>query len=355
MAGLESKLWSRIEVMAPPPPRANGKDLEMKLFAYTLREFDELEYLEQCSREMGFEFGWTSERPTLENACLAEGYDGINIITNPMNRELLTRFADLGVHGIATRSVGVDHIDMAAARDLGMRVGHAAYPPEGVADFTVMLMLMAARRMKLVLGHNGVQKFDLKGKIGMDLNGATVGIIGTGRIGAAVARRLAGFGCKMLAYDPYPNEAVAQLADYVDLDTLLAGSDVITLHAPATAENNHMLDASAFAKMKRGVLVVNAARGSLIDTQALIDAIESGHVGGAALDTIEGEGALYYYDCTLDILPNRDRAILSAFPNVLVSPHMAFYTQEDVKHMVQTTSSALVAFANGQETPYEVR
>lgn len=327
----------------------------MKIFAYALRPYDELPCLDALSRELGFDFDWTPDYPTLENAGLAAGADGICIITNPMSRELLTRYRDLGARGLATRSIGYEHIDMAAARDLGIRVAHAAYPPEGVADFTIMLMLMALRKVKLFMAHASVQNFDLEGKIGRDLSSCTVGVVGTGAIGACVVHHLQGFGCRILASDPVEKDELRDLATYVSLSELLASSDVVTLHAPGLPENHHMIGAEELAAMRHGAILVNAARGSLVDTEALLDALESGHLGGAALDTIEHEQNLYYLNRSLDVLPNRDRAALSALPNVIVSPHMAFYTEEDVHDMVRSNVEALLAFAAGVETPFEVR
>ena len=327
----------------------------MKLFAYALREYDELGYLDACAREMGFEYGWTSEYPSLENVGLASGYDALCIITNPMNAELLDSFHAEGIKNLATRTIGYEHIDVSHAYELGMRVANAPYPPEGVANYAIMLLLMAQRKVKLLSRQSLAQDFGLHGKLGKDISTSTVGVIGTGRIGTTVVKHLAGFGCRLLAYDPYPNPDVAKLATYVDLDTLYAESDAITLHAPGLAENRHMIDAAAFSKMKRGVTIVNAARGMLIDTQALVDAVESGQVGAAALDTIEHEEDLYYLDRSRDVLPNRDRSILMAFPNVIVSPHMAFYTAEDVEAMIRNSASALLAFERDEETPFEVR
>ena len=327
----------------------------MKLFAYALREYDELGYLDACAREMGFEYGWTSEYPSFENVGLASGYDALCIITNPMNAELLDAFHAEGIKNLATRTIGYEHIDVSHAYELGMRVANAPYPPEGVANYAIMLLLMAQRKVKLLSRQSLAQDFGLHGKLGKDVSTSTVGVIGTGRIGTTVVRHLAGFGCRLLAYDPYPTPEVAKLAAYVDLDTLYAESDAITLHAPGLAENRHMIDAAAFSKMKRGVTIVNAARGMLIDTQALVDAVESGQVGAAALDTIEGEEDLYYLDHSRDVLPNRNRAVLMAFPNVIVSPHMAFYTAEDVEAMIRNSASALLAFEHGEETPFEVR
>ncbi|MCI7218272.1 NAD(P)-dependent oxidoreductase, partial [Parafannyhessea umbonata] len=260
-----------------------------------------------------------------------------------------------GVRYLSTRTIGYEHIDVAHARELGMRVANAPYPPEGVANYAIMLMLMAQRKVKLLARHSAAQDFGLRGKLGKDISTSTVGVIGTGRIGSTVVRHLSGFGCKILAYDPYPNDDVRAHATYVDLDTLLAQSDAITLHAPGLAENYHMLDSAAFAKMKDGVVLVNAARGMLVDTEALISAVEGGKVGAAALDTIENEADLYYRDLSRDVLPNRDRSVLMAFPNVIVSPHMAFYTAEDVRAMIFNSASALLAFSRGEETPFEVR
>ncbi len=327
----------------------------MKLFAYSLREYDELAFLDAQAAKHGFEYGWTSEYPTLENAELARGYDALTIITNPMTPELLARYATMGIRGIATRSIGYDHIDLGAARDLGIRVAHAAYPPDGVADYTVMLILMALRKAKLVDVAASYQDFELRGKIGRTLGSCTVGVVGTGRIGEAVVRRLIGFGARVVACDPYPKAALADVVEYVGLDELLACSDVVTLHAPGLPENDHMIGADELARMKDGVVIVNAARGALIDTAALVDALESGKVGAAALDTIESEAGLYYLDRSRDVLPNRDRSVLMAFPNVIVTPHMAFYTEEAVDHMVSSNVEALLAFDGGEDSPFEVK
>ena len=327
----------------------------MRIFAYALRPYDELGYLDALSHELGFDYGWTPDYPTIENAGLAAGADGVCIITNPMSRELLSRYRALGVLGLATRSIGFEHIDVAAARELGIRVAHAAYPPEGVANFTIMLMLMALRKVKLFMAQASVQNFDLEGKIGRDLSSCTVGVVGTGAIGACVVRHLRGFGCRVLACDPVEKDELRGMATYVSLPELLAESDVVTLHAPGLPENFHMIGAEELALMKPGAVLVNAARGSLVDTGALVAAVESGHLGGAALDTIENEAGLYYLDRSRDALPNRDRAVLSAFPNVIVSPHMAFYTAEDVEGMVRSNVEALAAFARGEGSPHEVR
>ena len=327
----------------------------MKLFAFALRPYDELGFMEELSREEGFEFGWTSEYPTMDNVHLAAGASALSILTNPMTPELLDCYHRMGIQAIATRSIGYDHIDLPYAHKLGMRIGHAAYPPEGVANYTIMLMMMALRRVKFILNQAQVQDFSLEGKLGRDISSCTVGVVGTGAIGACVIRHLQGFGCRILAYDPFEKDEIRALAEYVDMDTLLSQSDVVTLHTPALPENHHMIGANQFARMKEGAVLINAGRGSLVDTQAMIDALESGHLGGAALDTIEHEDNLYYLDKSREILPNRDRALLMALPNVIVSPHMAFYTHDDVKGMVYNSTRALLAFGRGEDSPFEVR
>lgn len=327
----------------------------MKLFAYSLREYDELPFLDALSHELGFEYGWTAEYPSDENVGLCEGYDALSIITNPMRADRLATYAKMGIKSIATRSIGYEHIDLAAAKAEGIRVAHAAYPPAAVADYTVMLALMALRKAKFIDIAARYQDFGLEGKIGRSLDSCTVGVIGTGAIGEAVCRRLSGFGCKILASDPYEKDGLRGIVTYVATDELIEQADVICLHAPGLAENRHMIGADEFARMKQGVILVNTARGVLVDTHALIDALESGKVGGAALDTIENEANLYYLDKSRDVLPNRDRAILMSYPNVIVTPHTAFYTEQSVENMVRSSVSAQLAFSRGEDSPYEVK
>ena len=327
----------------------------MRLFVYSMRDFDELPCFERLAEDRGFEFDWTSEPPSLDDVGLVEGHDAVSVITTPLDRELLGQWAEAGVRGVATRSIGFDHIDLGAAADYGIRCVHAAYPPEGVADYAIMLMLMVMRKARLVLSLASVQDYGLEGKIGGDISRSTVGIVGTGRIGRTVARHLSGFGCELLAYDPYPSPELDGIATYVSLDELLERSDAITLHAPANEANHHMIGAPQLARMREGAILVNCARGALVDQQALIDALESGHLGGAGLDTLEGEIELCYYDRSRDIVADRDRAVLESFPNVIVSPHMAFYTAVDVHEMCRCNVDGLLAIEHGEDTPLEVR
>ena len=326
----------------------------MKIFVYSYREFDEAEYFQKFSEEYGVELGISTDDPTMENAYLAEGYEYVSIITTKIDEELMERFYDLGVRMISTRTIGYDHVDIAAAERIGMHVSNVSYSPECVADYTVMLMLMSIRKMKRIMQREEINDFSLPGIQGRELPNFTVGVLGTGRIGRAVIRDLSGFGCKIYAYDKYENDAVKEHAQYAELDTIYRECDLITLHMPLLEDNFHLIDGDAIAKMKDGVVIVNTARGGLIDTKALIDGIESGKISAAGLDVIEDEFGMYYYDRKSDVLSKRDLYILRGFPNVIVTPHMAFYTDQAVSDMVKNSILSCMYHAEGKEDPWTV-
>lgn len=326
----------------------------IKIFVYNYREFDEAEYFQKFSEEYGVELGICTDAPTLENAHLAEGYEYVSIITSRINGELMERFHRLGVKMVSTRTIGYDHVDIETAKRLGIHVSNVTYSPECVADYTVMLILMSIRKMKRIMQRAEVNDFSLPGIQGRELPNFTVGVLGTGRIGRAVIRDLSGFGCRILAYDKYENEAVKEYAQYADLDTIYRECGLITLHMPLLDDNFHLIDKEAIGKMKDGVVIVNTARGGLIDTKALIEGIERGKVGAAGLDVIEDEFGMYYYDRKSDVLSKRDLYILRGFPNVVVTPHMAFYTDQAVSDMVRHSIESCILHAQGKEDPWTV-
>lgn len=313
----------------------------MKILVYCFREYDEKEFFDDLTKRYGCTYGYTAEYPNNENAELAKGYDAVSMTVCEINSELLDRFREMGVKYIATRSIGYDHIDLEHAKKIGMRVSHVSYAPDSVAEYTVMLMMMGCRKICHILDRAKVQDFSLKGKLGRDLGDCTVGVIGTGQIGTAVIKYLKGFGCRILAYDTYPKEELRQLIEYTEFETLLKESDIITLHTPANKENYHLLDKRAFDTMKQGAMIVNTARGSLIDSDALIDALEQGRVGHASLDVMENEDGLYYINRMGDCINNRQMAILRSFPNVILSPHTAFYTRKVVYSMAEKTIQSI--------------
>lgn len=322
----------------------------MKLFVYAMREFDELPFFEEICAARGIEFGWSPAYCTLETAELAAGCDAVSVTPVTIDRALVARFRELGVRAIANRSIGFDHVDLDACRELGVGVSHAAYDPESVANYAIMLAMMCLRMVPQTLDRARVQDYTLKGKLGRDISGCTVGVVGTGRIGGTVARHLKGLGCELLAYDPYRNPEVERIARYVGLDELLAGSDVVTLHAPLTPENRHMIDARALSLMKDDAVLVNTARGGLIDTDALIEALEAGRLRNVALDVLEQEDGLYYAKRVGDAIANRQMAILRSFPNVILTPHTAFYSDLDVRQMAETSVAGAQALLEGEQS-----
>ncbi len=326
----------------------------MKLFVYSYREFDEAEYFQKFSKEYHVELGICHDGATLENAHLAEGYPYVSIITTKVDAELIKRFHGLGVKMISTRTIGYDHIDLNAARACGMNISNVSYSPECVADYTMLLMLMSIRKMKRIIQREEINDFSLPGIQGQEMHNFTVGVIGTGRIGCSVIRDLSGFGCKIYAYDLHENDEVKKYAQYVSLNEIYEKCGMITLHMPLTESNFHMIDAAAIEKMQDGVIIINTARGRLIDTKALIAGLESGKIGAAGLDVIEDEFGMYYFDRKSDILSKRDLYILRGFPNVVVTPHLAFYTDQAVSDMVKHSIESCYFHEQGKTDPWRI-
>jgi D-lactate dehydrogenase len=337
----------------------------LKLAVYTERP-DEKMYFERFGRQFGAALVERTEDPALETVCFADGAPCITVITTPIEAPLLEAFSERGVRFISTRSIGVDHIDREAAARLGIRIGNVSYDPDAVSNYTVMLILMAIRRVKNIARLCAVGDFSLRGGVqGRNLRNLTVGIAGTGRIGKRVVEHLSSFGCPILVYSLRRNSrgengaytedpAVQKHARYVDWDEFLASSDIISLHLHPTPETRHIINRNTIAKMKDGVILVNTARGGLVDSEALIEAVESGKVSGAALDVHEDELGLYYKDLRGKPLPNRPLAVLRSFPNVIVTPHTAFYTDQTVSDMVENTLRSCRHFVNGEPNPWEV-
>jgi lactate dehydrogenase-like 2-hydroxyacid dehydrogenase len=327
----------------------------MRIFIYNLREYDEKVYFERFCKEYGCEYGFTNESPTLENAVLAAGFQAISIITTKIDASLMQAFFDIGIRFISTRSIGYDHIDVKKAQELGIRISNVEYSPNSVANYTIMMMLMACRRMEHIIHRMRLQDYTLKGKIGKELSNCIIGVIGTGKIGGTVIQHLYGFGCEILAYDLYPDPKLQGFSKYVSLDVLLNQSDIISLHAPLTQETYHMINKDAFTSMKDGVILINTARGQLIDTPALIEALNSHKVGFAALDVIEDEEGLYYFNRMNQVITNSDFALLGSYPNVLLTPHTAFYTEDAVSEMVKNSIKGICELSRENQSQFEIK
>ena len=307
----------------------------MKILVYETRE-DELDAIRKLEKELPIEIRITAEIPSLENVSMAKGYDGISILgQGRIDGPFLDALARLNVHYISTRTIGYNHIDLEYAKKLGIHVCNASYAPNGVADFTIMMMLMCLRQYKQALWRGQVNDFSLAGLMGREMKDLTVGVMGTGRIGAQVIRELSGFGCRILAYDVRKNPAVTPPAIYADLDTLYAESDIITLHMPLFDSTREIINQESIGKMKKGVVIINCARGELADMEALIEGIESEHIGALGIDTAEGEEKIIHQDHKTDILADRNWFYLHQFRNVIMTQHMAFYTDAAVESMVK--------------------
>ena len=314
----------------------------MKIFAYEVRD-DEKKASERLAEEYGVELTISTDVPSLQNAGEVAGFDGITMLgQGNISRELLEAYKQAGIRFLSTRTIGYNHIDLKAAKDLGIKVCNASYPPNGVADFTVMMILMSLRHYKQAMWRGYVNDFSLKGLQGRDLKDMTVGIMGTGRIGLQVIKNLTGFGCRILAYDVFENEEAKSMAQYVDLETLYRESDIISLHMPLLPSTRHIINAESIAKMKDGVIIVNCARGELTDSNALVDGIESMKIGALGMDTMEGEEGIIHADRRTDIIANRNWFYLHQFRNVIMTQHMAFYTVQAVDSMVRCGVEGIV-------------
>lgn len=323
----------------------------MKIAAYNYRDFDEGIYFEKFGKQYDIEIVPIREIPSPENAHLAAGCEGVSVITQPVTEDIISIWKEVGVHHISTRTIGYDHIDLESAKKHKLAVSNVTYSTGSVADYTVMLILMALRKMKSIIKRAEGMDYSLPGNIGREIGDLTVGVVGTGKIGTHVLKNLSGFGCRLVAYDPYENDQAKQYAEYVSLDELFKICDVITFHTPATESSFHMVNKESMKTMKDGVIIINTARGSIIDTPAFIDALEEGKIGAAALDVIENELGIFYGDYKYQNIAHREMSILKDLPNVLMLPHMAFYTENAISDMVEHSIQSIIN-KNGNVVPY---
>lgn len=325
---------------------------DMKIKVFELRD-DERAAYDRVVGELpaGCEVAWSADTLTSATLDMLDGAEGVVIVNkSPLDADMLRELHDRGVRYVATRSIGFNHIDIDAAKELGIHVCNTTYPPYGVAEFAVMLMLMALRNYKPAMWRQQVNDYSLAGLRGRELRTLTVGVMGTGRIGRAVIDYLRGFGCKILAYDPFPSEELAARGDvtYVGLDELYAQSDLVTVHIPLMESTRGIINREAIAKMRDGVVLVNVSRGELMDVDALVEGIESEKIGALAMDVFSEEDGIYHVSRTHDILANRNMAYLRQFPNVILTQHIAFYTDIDVDSMVEQGIRGILAMATGE-------
>ena len=325
----------------------------MKTAVYSARRYDK-SMLAQANADAGaaHELRFLEDRLTCASAALADGCEAVCVFVNDsVDAEVLAILARQGTRLVATRSTGCNHIDAAAAARLGIAVVRVTdYSPHSVAEFAVGLLLAVNRKIARASVRTRDGNFDLDGLMGFDLHGKTVGVIGTGKIGTIFARIMAGFGCTVVGHDRYPTPGFEALGGrYVEIDELLECSDVVSLHCPLTEETHHIVDAASLARAKRGSILVNTSRGGLVDTEAAIQALKSGQLGGLAIDVYEQEANLFFQDLSSTIILDDVIQRLVSFPNVIVTGHQAFFTVEAIGQIMRTTIESITAFEQGRE------
>lgn len=308
-------------------------------------------FLEAANANHRHELTFLSQPLTPETVHLARGQRAICVFVNDqLTRPVLQALAQEGIRLIALRCTGYNQVDVQTARQLGIRILRVpSYSPHSVAEHAVALLLSLNRKTYLAYQRTKDNNFTLDGLIGFDLYGKTVGVIGTGKIGAAFARIMLGFGCHVLAHDKMHSAALQQLCvTYVSMEELLTQADVVSLHCPLMPETHHLIDAAALARMKPGAYLINTSRGGLLDTPAVLAALESGHLGALGIDVYEGEDDFFFADWSDKPLPDADLNTLTHLPNVLVTAHQGFFTREAMEQIAHTTLNNLTYLEQGR-------
>lgn len=321
---------------------------------YDTKPYDR-EYFERAVDAEKLRCQFHEFRLTSETAASVNGAQAVCVFVNDrLDAACLKQLHAAGVRLVALRCAGFNNVDLAAAKSLGLAVVRVpAYSPHAVAEHAIALLLALNRKIHRAYNRVREHNFSLSGLVGFDLHGKTVGVVGTGKIGKIAAQIFRGFGTDVLAYDPSPApEWAAPLGvRYTDFETLLAASDIVSLHLPLTPQTRHLLDAETFACMKPGAFLVNTSRGQLVDTTALIEALKSGRIGGVALDVYEEEEGIFFEDHSGEILQDDELSRLLTFPNVLITAHQAFLTHEALSEIARVTTENLVRSGTGDFLP----
>jgi D-lactate dehydrogenase len=322
----------------------------MRIAVFSTKPYDRSS-LELANEAFAHELMFFESRLSPDTVALADGFDGVCAFVNDqLSADVIEALAVGGTRILLLRSAGFNHVDLRKAAEVNMTVARVpAYSPYAVAEHAAGLVLTLNRKFHRAYNRVREGNFALEGLIGFDLNGKTVGTIGTGKIGAVFCRIMKGFGCRLLAYDPYPNdEVVAMGAQYVGLDALFAEADIIALHLPLTPDTHHMINADAVANMKDGVMLINTSRGGLVDTVAVIEGLKSGKIGSMGLDVYEEEADLFFEDLSGTVIQDDVFARLLTLPNVLITGHQGFFTREALDAIAETTIGNATAFERGE-------
>lgn len=322
----------------------------MRTAVFSAKPF-EIDALEQANAEGRHDLIFHSEQLNRDTVGLAEGCGAVSVFSNDdLSAPVLDLIHEAGITNVTLRSAGYDHVDLAHAARIGIRVANVPeYSPYSIAEHSVMLMLALNRRLLLADRRLRTFDFTLDPLVGFDMNGKVAGIIGTGRIGGVVARILHGFGCRLLGFDVEQNPYLCKDygLEYVPMDTLLEESDIITVHCPLNEATHHLLDADALTRVKRGVMLINTSRGAVMDTRAVLDALDSGHIGYLGLDVYEHEKGMFFFDHSDRPMEDGMFKRLLAHGNVLVTGHQAFLTETALRNIAESTLQNLDCFASG--------
>jgi len=329
---------------------------QVKVAVFSTHPF-ELPFLEGANRKQGYDLQLFEVKLGVATTRLAEGFPIVSAFVNDsMDRPTLEQLAKGGTRCLALRSAGFNHVDLEAAAKLGITVLRVpAYSPHAVAEHTLALILALNRRIYKAYNRVREGNFSLEGLMGFDLAGTTAGVIGTGKIGAVVAKLLRAFGCRTLAYDLVPNsECQSAGVEYVGLEQLLNASDLISLHCPLTKDTRHLINEKSLGMMKKGVMLINTSRGALVDTVSVIGSLKSGHLGYLGLDVYEEEGDIFFEDRSDRIVTDDVFSRLLTFPNVLITGHQGFFTSNALTKISETTLENIDAFAKGRKLENQV-
>ena len=329
----------------------------MKIAVFSAQPYDR-QFLDAANAAEGHELHYFEAALGPESVALAAGYEAICIFVNDVaNAGVLEALRAGGTRLVALRCTGFNNVDLAAAARLDLKVVRVVdYSPHSVAEHAVALLLAINRKTHRAYNRTRDSNFSLNGLMGFDLHGKTAAVVGTGKIGRVFARIMLGFGCKVIGHDPFPSAEFEALgARYAAPDEIGADADIISLHCPLTPDNYHIVNVQSLARMKRGALLVNTSRGGLVDTEAAIEALKSGQLGGLALDVYEQEGAVFFRDLSSTIVTDDVLQRLIAFPNVIVTGHQAFFTREAIGTISETTLRSASEFASGAPLTNEVK
>lgn len=319
---------------------------------YDTKPYDRPQF-EKYGAQAGISFKFYESKLNIDTAALAEGCRGVVAFVNDiLDRSVIDRLYEKNIRFIALRSAGFNNVDINAAKGKMRVVRVPAYSPNAVAEHAMAMLLTSVRRIHKAYNRTREFNFSLRGLVGFNLCGKTVGVIGTGRIGRAFIKICEGFGMKIIAYDVIKEESYGTY--YVSLDEIFTKSDIISLHCPLTPQTAHIINAATIDKMKKGVVIVNTSRGGLIDAEALTEAIKNKHVGAACLDVYEEESDIFYEDNSGHILQDDTLARLISMPNVLLTSHQAFLTEEALDSIALTTVNSISSFLKGEPLEYEI-